>query len=56
MNYVFEYSSTGNCFNGKKLIQAPNLVKAQDKFLLWLKRQEVYNHLWRFSFNVEVVE
>jgi hypothetical protein len=53
--YLFTYESNGNYFRGKISIPADNLVMAQDKFIDWLKRQDVYQHLWRLSFGAEEI-
>ena len=54
--YLFTYESNDNYFRGKISIPADNLVMAQDKFIDWLKRQDVYQHLWRLSFEVEEID
>ena len=53
--YLFTYESKDNIFKGKICIQAENIVSAQDEFLDWLKKQLVYQHLWRLSFEVEEI-
>lgn len=48
--YIFDYESIGNIFKGEVAIEANGLVEAQDKFLVWVKKQSVYEHMWSLSF------
>ena len=48
--YIFDYESIDNIFKGEVAIEANGLVEAQDKFLVWVKKQSVYPHMWSLSF------
>lgn len=48
--YIFDYESIGNIFKGEVAIEANGLVEAQDRFLVWVKKQSVYEHMWSLSF------
>lgn len=50
--YIVEYDSPDNAFKGYAVIRASNLKEVQDKFLDWLKKQGVYQHLWKLSFKI----
>lgn len=54
--YLITYESKSNLFKGRLCIPADNLVQAQDKFWAWLRRQDVYQHLWRLEFDIEEIE
>jgi hypothetical protein len=54
--FIVTYESPGNIFKGKKLIKAIDIVAAQDIFLRWIKKQDVYQHLWNLSFQIEEVQ
>lgn len=48
--FIVEYNSPNNLFKGIKIVEASNIVEAQNKFLFWLRNQNVYQHMWELSF------
>lgn len=54
--FIVNYKSEKNLFKGKKVIQAFELIEAQNKFLDWLKTQPVYSHLWQLNFEFEEIQ
>lgn len=51
--YIVTWASEGNSVKMDDIvITAKSLSEAQDKFLVWLKDQPVYPHMWRLTFNV----
>jgi len=42
--------SEGNLEKGTVVVLATSLVEAQDKFLAWLKKKPIYQHMWNLSF------
>lgn len=47
--FVATYYSKGNLFEGELAIFARDLAEAQDKFFSWLKKNQVYTHLWSLT-------
>lgn len=54
--FIFNYESIGNIFSGEVAIEASSLVEAQDKFLAWIKKQSVYQHMWSLSFRAREIK
>lgn len=54
--FVVTYNSQNNLFKGRLVIEADTIVEAQNKFLDWLKRQPVYLHMWRLTFEFEQMD
>lgn len=54
--YLFTAQSTGNVFKASIAIEANSLVQAQDKFLDWLKKQPVYQHMWNLTFECKELD
>jgi hypothetical protein len=54
--YLVTYESKSNLFKGRLCIPASSLPDAQEKFWDWLKRKEVFNHLWKLEFDIEEIE
>ena len=54
MSRVFhvKWESQGNIAKGTVIVHASSLIKAQDKFLDWIKTQALYSHMWRLSFEI----
>lgn len=53
--FIVTWSSPGNITSGKQVvISADNIVQAQDKFWTWLRKQPVFQHMWKLNF--EMVE
>lgn len=50
--FIAEASSPGNAWKGKVVIRAANIVEAQDKFFAWLRKQEVYTHMWKLHMDI----
>ena len=51
--FMVDWYSEGNIEKGTVVVRAAGLVEAQDKFLGWLKKQPIYEHMWRLSFALE---
>jgi hypothetical protein len=54
--FIVNYQSNKNLFKGKRVIQAFELIEAQNKFLDWLKTQPVYSHMWQLEFQFEEIK
>jgi len=54
--YLVTYESKSNLFKGRLCVPAGSLTEAQEKFWFWLKRKEVFNHLWKLEFDIEEIE
>ena len=50
--YIAEYNSEVNSFKGFVVLKAETLQQAQDKFIEWLKLQNVYQHMWQLNFRI----
>lgn len=55
-NFVVDYESEGNLFEGSKLFQTKSLADAQTAFFEWLQAQPVYTHLWELRFTFKEVQ
>jgi hypothetical protein len=54
--FLCEYESVNNLFQGTAVIKAETLQAAQTNFLEWLKKQDVYPHMWRLTFSFKEVD
>ncbi len=54
--FIVNYQSNKNLFKGKRVIQAFELIEAQNKFLDWLKTQPVYSYMWQLQFEFEEIQ
>ena len=54
--FIATYESPCNIFKGKICLPATNIEEAQNRFFLWLKRQETYKHMWKLMVEFEEVE
>ena len=50
--YIVEYESNGVCLKGYKVVQATSPIEARNKFMMWLKAQPEYDHMWQFNYRV----
>lgn len=51
--FIVDWSSSGN-YPGEPqtvYIRAESLPEAQDKFWAWLRKTEVFTHMWNLSFS-----
>lgn len=48
--FTVDWHSPHNIEKGTVIVKALSLVEAQDKFLEWIKKQSIYSHMWRLSF------
>jgi hypothetical protein len=55
-NFLVTYSSEKNFFEGKKVIKAERISKAQDIFFDWLMQQTVYQHMWNLKIQIEEID
>lgn len=53
-NFVATFSSRGNIEKGQVHINALSIVEAQDKFFEYLKKTDLYQHMW--NLNLEIIE
>lgn len=54
--FEVEWTSPGNIATDRKLIiRAESIVEAQDKFLDWIKKQPIYQHMWSLNFKLALV-
>lgn len=51
--FIVDWYSKRNIDKGSVVVVAETLVEAQNMFLDWIKKQEVYNHMWHLSFSIE---
>ena len=49
-HFTVSYNSANNVFKGVLHVEAFTIADAQDKFLVWLREQPSYTHLWQLSF------
>ena len=49
-HFTVTYSSQNNVFKGVLHVEANTISDAQDKFLVWLRQQPSYTHLWQLTF------
>ena len=54
--YEVTWTSEGNIEKGTVVVRADNLVETQDKFLDWLKKKPLYQHMWQLSFAVKEID
>ena len=54
-NFIVSYYSENNVFRGDVHVSAMTVAEAQDKFLIWLREQQAYPHLYHLSFNVQEI-
>jgi hypothetical protein len=47
--FLFDYESAGNIESGMVVVNAEDLVEAQDKFFAWLRTQPLYSHMWNLA-------
>lgn len=52
--FLCKYESKDNLFKGEIVILAERISEAQDKFFSWLKKQQVYQHMW--NLNMQITE
>lgn len=51
--YIVDWFSAGNLDKGTIVVTANTISEAQDKFLEWLKKQPVYQHMWSLTFSIK---
>jgi hypothetical protein len=49
-HFTVSYSSQNNVFKGVLHVEAATISEAQSKFLIWLRNQPSYAHLWQLTF------
>ena len=54
--YLAIATSPGNVWARRVVIEAKNVVEAQDKFFAWLKTEPVYTHMWRLDMQLELLD
>jgi hypothetical protein len=55
-NFLVTYSSEKNLFQGKRVIKAERISKAQDIFFEWLMKQPTYEHMWNLEMQIEEID
>ena len=51
--FLVDWYSKGNIERGTVVVAAETIVEAQDKFLDWIRKQALYNHMWHLDFSIE---
>lgn len=49
-HFTVTYNSANNVFKGVLHVEAMTISDAQDKFLVWLRQQPSYTHLYQLTF------
>lgn len=50
------WCSAGNIEKGTVVVLATSIGAAQDKFLDWLKKKPIYQHMWNLSFSFTEID
>lgn len=54
--YKVTWFSEKNIDRGTVIVRASCLTGAQDKFIDWIKKRPLYQHMWHLSFALEEVD
>lgn len=56
-HYIVKFSSDGNIVPNRQLYIGPchSIVGAQDKFFAWIKKQDLYKHMWKLNVEFEEI-